>query len=407
MKQIQGGVTAAKGFFASAAEANLKYENRTDMALVFSEVPAVSAGTFTTNAVKAAPVRWDQQLIRENRTARAVVLNSGIANACTGKEGEQCNLEMAQAVADALSLSEKEVLTASTGVIGPQLPMDRVRQGVGQLKERLSSGLQAGSDAAEAIMTTDTYRKECAVCFEIDGKTVTIGGMAKGSGMIHPNMATMLSVITTDAAVSKTLLQRAISHAVTESFNQISVDRDTSTNDTVIVLANGEAKNEQITGDGESYHAFCEALKYVCISLARKLAADGEGATKLLTVEVRHVPEKEQARALAKSVISSNLVKTAVFGGDVNWGRILCAMGYSGVAFDPERVSLYIESELGALQIVRDGAATDYSEEKAAEIFSAKEITCIADLNAGTEQAVAWGCDLTYEYVKINGDYRS
>ncbi|MFQ9985233.1 MAG: bifunctional glutamate N-acetyltransferase/amino-acid acetyltransferase ArgJ [Lachnospiraceae bacterium] len=400
MKQIQGGVTAAKGFFASAAEANLKYENRTDMALVFSEVPAVSAGTFTTNAVKAAPVRWDQQLIRENRTARAVVLNSGIANACTGKEGEQCNLEMAQAVADALSLSEKEVLTASTGVIGPQLPMDRVRQGVGQLKERLSSGLQAGSDAAEAIMTTDTYRKEFAVCLEIDGKTVTIGGMAKGSGMIHPNMATMLSVITTDAAVSKTLLQRAISHAVTESFNQISVDRDTSTNDTVIVLANGEAKNEQITGDGESYHAFCEALKYVCISLARKLAADGEGATKLLTVEVRHVPEKEQARALAKSVISSNLVKTAV-GGDVN-GDDLCAI----LGWCLTRSACMMRAK-GALQIVRDGAATDYSEEKAAEIFSAKEITCIADLNAGTEQAVAWGCDLTYEYVKINGDYRS
>lgn len=406
MKYIYGGVTAAKGYWASGAEANIKYQNRLDMALVFSRVPAKVAGTFTTNVVKAAPVKWDMEIIK-NEAAQAIVFNSGIANACTSKVGEKANEEMAKAVADALNIPVQYVLTGSTGVIGMQLPVDRIKTGVLKLTEKLADTIEAGREAACAIMTTDTYSKECAVQFEVEGKTITVGGMSKGSGMIHPNMATMLSVVTTDLAISKELLQEALSASVKDTFNMISVDRDTSTNDTQIIFANGLAGNTEITEKNEAYEAFCNALNDVNRTLAIMMAKDGEGATKLFETKVIHAKTKEEAIVLSKSVITSNLVKTAIYGSDANWGRILCALGYSGVDFDPENVDLYIESKSGKLKLFENGLATDFSEEFATQILSDEEVTAIADMKQGDASATAWGCDLTYDYVKINGDYRS
>lgn len=407
MKKIDGGVTAAAGFKAAATAAEIKYKNRKDMALVFSEIPAKVAGVFTRNVVKAAPVQWDRDIVKNEEFAQAVVLNSGIANACTSKEGLETNQAMAQAVADTLQIPLRSVLTASTGVIGMPLPVDRAVKGIQAMVPELKDTTEAGTLAAEAIMTTDTISKQCAVQFELEGKTITVGGMSKGSGMIHPDMATMLCVITTDISISKDLLQKAVQADVKDSFNMISVDRDTSTNDSMMVLANGKAGNTEITTEGAEYDLFCEALATVTKTLAKIMASDGEGATKLFETTVINAKTKEEAVILSKSVITSNLVKTAVYGSDANWGRILCALGYSGVEFDPEVVDLYIESEGTRLQLVANGMATDYSEEEATKILSAKEVTAIADMKAGTESATAWGCDLTYDYVKINGDYRS
>lgn len=407
MKKIEGGVTAAKGYQAAVTAAGIKYQNRTDMALVVSETPAAVAGVFTTNVVKAAPVLWDQQIVREQQTAQAVVINSGIANACTGEEGRRINEAMAQAVADELGCPKEAVLTASTGVIGMQIPVERIRAGAKQLTPKLSDSLEAGNAAAQAIMTTDTVSKECAVSLELGGKTVTLGGMSKGSGMIHPNMATMICVLTTDVSIKKELLQELLAENVKESFNMISVDRDTSTNDTYVILANGEAGNPVIDRKNEDYEKFKEALEYVSKTLAKAMAKDGEGATKLIEATVLHAATKEEAVLLAKSVICSPLVKTAVYGCDANWGRVLCALGYSGASFDPEQVELVLKSEKGELLIVREGRSTGYSEETATEILSGEEITFLIDIQQGEEMATAWGCDLTYDYVKINGDYRS
>jgi glutamate N-acetyltransferase/amino-acid N-acetyltransferase len=406
MEIINGGVTAAKGYKAAGIYAGIKKKKK-DMALVYSTVPARAAGTFTTNVVKAAPVKWDIKLIKEAKTAQAVVLNSGVANACTGALGDENNYKMAEAVAHNLDLPVTDVLTASTGVIGHQLPIDVITDGAKLLTAALEDSIDSGLQAAEAIMTTDTYSKEYAVSTIIGGSTVIIGGMAKGSGMIHPNMATMLGVITTDAAISKELLQEAVSADVKDSFNMVSVDRDTSTNDSLILLANGLAGNTEITEKNQDYDEFCKALKIVTTELAKKMAADGEGATKLFETLVIGAKTKEDAVVLSKSIITSNLVKTAVYGNDANWGRILCAMGYSGVDFDPELVDLYVESTDGKLKLVENGMATDYSEETATKILSAKEVRAIADLKVGEETATAWGCDLTYDYVKINADYRS
>jgi glutamate N-acetyltransferase/amino-acid N-acetyltransferase len=406
MEMIQGGVTAAKGYKAAGIYAGIK-KKRNDMALVYSIVPARSAGTFTTNVVKAAPVKWDIKVIKEQETVQAVVLNSGVANACTGNLGEENNYKMAEAMANNLGLAAHDVLTGSTGVIGKQLPVDVITEGTRLLAEALDETLKSGLEAAQAIMTTDTYSKEYAVSIELGGKTVTIGGMAKGSGMIHPNMATMLSVVTTDAAICKALLQEAISADVKDSFNMISVDRDTSTNDSFILLANGLAGNTEITEKNEEYVTFCKALHSVTTELAKKMAADGEGATKLFETVVVGAQTKDEAVILSKSIITSNLVKTAVYGNDANWGRILCAMGYSGVDFNPDLVDLYIESTEGKLKLVENGMATDYSEETATKILSAKEVRAIADVKMGKQSATAWGCDLTYDYIKINADYRS
>lgn len=407
MKIIDGGVTAAKGFMASGAEAGIKYKNRKDMALVFTEEPAVAAGTFTTNVVKAAPVLWDQEIIAKGAPVHAVVLNSGIANACTGAQGKEYNVGMAEAVAEACSVAAEEVLTASTGVIGMQLHMEPVRKGAVLLKEALSDGREAAKAAAEAIMTTDTVSKECAAVFEVQGKNVYVGGMSKGSGMIHPNMATMLSVITTDACIGAELLQETLRDVVADTFNMISVDRDTSTNDTCLVLANGMSGVPEIVKGTKEYDDFREALFAVACELAKQMAGDGEGCTRLLEVTVQHAATVEEAKSLSKSVISSNLVKAAVFGCDANWGRILCALGYSGVSFDPERVDLYYRSGCGEIQVVRDGMDAAYSEEEATKILSCDKVTMTVDMKQGEAEATAWGCDLTYDYVKINGDYRS
>ena len=407
MKQIKGGVTAAKGYEAASTAAGIKYQGRTDMALIYSQVPCVSAGTFTTNVVKAAPVKWDRQIVDSGAGVQAVVVNSGIANACTGEEGMGYCKETAEAAAKALNIDAAGVLVGSTGVIGMQLPMQKLVDGIQVLAGKKAEGLQSGHDAALAIMTTDTVEKEMAVEIEIGGKTVTIGGMSKGSGMIHPNMCTMLAFITTDAAITKEALQKALREDVEDTYNMISVDGDTSTNDTAILLANGLAGNQEITYASPEYETFKEALHMVNETLAKKMAGDGEGATALFEVKVVGAESIKQAKTLAKSVVCSNLTKAAIAGHDANWGRILCAMGYSGVQFDPEKVDLFFESKAGKLQIIENGVATDYSEEVATKILSEPEITATADIKMGDYSATAWGCDLTHEYININADYRS
>ena len=407
MKIITGGVTAAKGFEAASVAAEIKYKNRTDMALVYSTVPCVAAGTFTTNIVKAAPVKWDQEIVYHAPAAQAVVINSGIANACTGTEGYGYCKQTARAAAKILNIPENSVLVASTGVIGMQLPIDRIVNGVSMLAAAKSDSEEAGLEAARAIMTTDTQPKYVGVQVEIGGKIVTIGGMCKGSGMIHPNMCTMLGFVTTDAAITKEMLQKALSEDVQDTYNMVSVDGDTSTNDTVLLLANGLAENPVIDKEDENYAKFKKALNYVNKELAKKIAGDGEGATCLFEVKIVGAESKEQAVTLSKSVITSSLTKAAIYGHDANWGRILCAMGYSGAQFDPEKVDLYFESAAGKLKIIENGVSTGYSEEMATRILSENYVTAIADVKMGDATATAWGCDLTHEYVNINADYRS
>ena len=404
--QIEGGVTAAQGFSAIGIAAGIK-KGKKDMAMLFSRVPCTAAGTFTSNVVKAAPVKWDSRIVHEKGMAQAVVLNSGVANACTGAEGYGYCEETAQIAGACLGIDSELVLTASTGVIGRQLPMDVIREGIRTMSGMLSDTTAAGTTAAEAIMTTDTKRKEIAVQTKIGGKTVTIGGMSKGAGMIHPKMCTMLAFITTDCAITHDMLQKALSESVDRSYNMISVDGDTSTNDTCVVMANGLAGNAQIDQAGADFDSFCAALHEVNVWLAQHMAADGEGATCLFEAEVTHASSYEQAVTLSKSVITSNLVKTAIAGHDANWGRILCAMGYSGASFDPEKVDLYFISEAGQLKIIENGVSTGYSEEEATKILSAPKVTAKIDLKEGNESAVAWGCDLTHEYISINADYRS
>lgn len=407
MQRIDGGVNAPKGYEASGIEAGIKYGNRKDMALVFSTEPANAAGTFTTNVVKAAPVQWDKEIVESGHHVRAVVLNSGIANAATGKEGKEYNYEMASEIAKVLGIVPEEVLTASTGVIGMQLRMAPIRKGAPLLKDALTTDRQGAKDAARAIMTTDTILKECAVTFEQDGSTITVGGMSKGSGMIHPNMATMLSVITTDAKVSHEVLQGMLREIVADSFNMISVDRDTSTNDTCVLLANGAAGAEEIKKDTDAYRALYEAVSYVATDLAKKMAGDGEGCTRLLEVTVKGTKTKQDAVTLSKSVISSNLVKTAIYGKDANCGRVLCALGYAGVEFDPEVVDLTLQAGGEEMLWIKNGVLTDFDEEKATEMMGMDKVTLVCDMKQGECSATAWGCDLTYDYIKINADYRS
>ncbi|WP_287448164.1 bifunctional glutamate N-acetyltransferase/amino-acid acetyltransferase ArgJ [Sellimonas sp.] len=407
MKVVTGGVTKAKGFEAASTAAKIKYQDRTDMALIYSEKPCVAAGTFTTNVVKAAPVKWDRKIVESGQPVHAVVVNSGIANACTGAEGMGYCEETAKAAGEALGIPSGSVVLGSTGVIGKQLPIDRIKAGVGELVKKKNDSLENGTLAAKAIMTTDTKEKELAVEIEIGDKTVTIGGMAKGSGMIHPNMCTMLSFITTDAVIGKEALQKALSQDVDDTYNMISVDGDTSTNDTVLLLANGAAGNEEIKEGTEDFDTFAEALHEINVYLAKRIAGDGEGATALFEATVVGCESKEQAKTLAKSIVCSNLTKTAIAGHDANWGRILCAMGYSGASFDPEKMDLYFVSSAGKIQIIENGTAVAYSEEDATKILSQPEVIALADIKMGGEKASAWGCDLTYDYIKINADYRS
>lgn len=406
-KNISGGVNAAKGFMANGLNAGIKNNVKKDMALVYSEKPCVAAGVFTTNKVKAAPVKWDYNVVHNSPYVQAVVINSGVANACTGEEGYGYCMDMAEAVGNEMQLPKDAVLVASTGVIGRQLPMDIIKEGIKKLPKGLKPDEEAATLAAEAIMTTDTKSKQVAVNFEIDGKVVTVGGMCKGSGMIHPNMATMLCFITTDCMIKKDLLQKALSEIVNDTFNMISVDGDTSTNDSVLLLANGMAENKIIDTEDENYKKFYEALYYIMEELSKKIAGDGEGCTCLFEVRVLNALTKEDAKTMAKSVVCSSLTKAAIYGHDANWGRILCAMGYSGAEFDPELVDIYFESACGRLQIVKDGRADDYSEEEATKILSEDHVIAICDCKQGTFNATAYGCDLTHEYVNINADYRS
>ena len=400
-------VGTAKGFKAASAAAEIKYKGRTDMAMIYSETPCVAAGTFTTNVVKAAPVKWDQEIVYNHPVAHAVICNSGIANACTGTEGYGYCKETADAAAEVLGIPADSVLVASTGVIGMQVPVERIKNGIKMMAPKLSDSLESGEEAAKAIMTTDTKKKEVALQIEIGGKTVTVGGMCKGSGMIHPNMCTMLGFVTTDANITKEMLQEALSEDVKDTYNMVSVDGDTSTNDTVLLLANGLAGNPVIAEKNADYETFKEALNYINTVLAKMIAGDGEGATALFEVKVVGAESKEQAVTLSKSIVTSSLTKTAIYGHDANWGRILCAMGYSGAQFDPEKVDLYFESRAGKIKIIENGVSTGYSEEEATKILSEEEVTAIADVKMGEATATAWGCDLTYDYIKINADYRS
>ena len=406
MKQVEGGVCAAAGFSANGLNCGLNPDrNKNDLALIWSEKECTAAAVYTTNKVKGAPILVTKKhLAATGNKARAVIVNSKNANTCNA-DGEEKAQMMCDLAAAELGIKADEVIVASTGVIGQKLPIEPIRDHVQELVRGLSP--QNHGKAANAIMTTDTYAKETAVSFTLDGKTCTVGGMAKGSGMIHPNMATTLNFVTTDVAISSEMIQKALSEIVKVTYNCLSIDGDTSTNDTVLLLANGLAENPEITEKGEDYETFKAALNYINTTLAKKIAGDGEGATALFEVKIIGAESKEQAVTLSKSVVTSSLTKAAIYGHDANWGRILCAMGYSGAKFDPEKVDLFFESKAGKIQIIENGVAVDYSEEEATKILSEEAVTAIADVKMGDATATAWGCDLTYDYIKINADYRS
>ncbi|MCH3918681.1 MAG: bifunctional glutamate N-acetyltransferase/amino-acid acetyltransferase ArgJ [Spirochaetia bacterium] len=406
LKKGQGGVTAAKGFSASGVACGLK-KRKKDMAMIYSAVPCTFAGAFTTNLAAAAPVAWDRKLVAESTTCQAIVVNSGNANACTGEKGLSDAHDMAEITAEALGIAGKQVLVCSTGVIGVPMPMDTIRKGIGSCIEALGTDLSHGLDAATAILTTDTHDKQVGVTCKIGGKTVTIGGMAKGSGMIHPNMATMLSFITTDACISKSALQKLLGPTIAQSYNMISVDGDTSTNDTVLVLANGQSGATELEEGCEGWEDFKDAFTYVHTYLAKEIVRDGEGAGTFIEVTVRGARTLKDARTLARSVVSSNLVKAAFFGSDANWGRVVCAMGYSGVDFGIGHLKLSFVSGKGEVLVVDKGLPIPFDEDFAKQILLEKEVKVVAELKDGDATATAWGCDLTYDYVRINGDYRS
>ena len=404
MKEIQGGICAAKGFKANGIHCGIrKNKSKRDLSLIVSDVRAAAAAVYTTNLVKGAPILVNQKHLADGY-AQAIICNSGIANTCNANGVEMAE-EMGKLVEKATGVKSDDVVIASTGVIGMPLNVTPIANGMDELVAGL--GYDNNSLAAEGIMTTDTKKKETAVSFEIDGVECRIGGMAKGSGMIHPNMATMLVFVTSYVAITSEMLQKAVSDDVKTSFNMISVDGDTSTNDTFAVLANGMAGNKLIDSEGEAYDAFCEALHKVSVDLSRKIAGDGEGATKLLECKVTGGKTDEIAKKVAKSVICSSLTKAAMFGADANWGRVLCAIGYSGADVDIEKINVSFKSTKGTIEVCRNGAGVDFSEEKAKEILLENEIDILVDLNDGDFDATAWGCDLTYEYVKINGDYRT
>jgi len=413
MKEITGGVCAPKGFQAGGIRCGIKPSSqKKDLALIYSEKPCNAAAMFTSNKVCAASVHVSRENIAGGKL-RAIIANSGNANACTGQEGMDAAKRMAHLASEVLGVSQSEVAVASTGVIGVPLPISVIESNIGALKASLQNNEQGHAAALEAIMTTDLRKKDISVEAEIGGEIVRIGAMTKGSGMIHPNMATMLAFITTDAAIENDALEKALRLAVKRSFNRLTVDGDTSTNDMVVVMANGEAGNVPVNASDRcpnctaNFNAFYEALEYVCVSLAKKMARDGEGATKLVTVTVTNAASEDTAETLAKSVASSSLVKAACFGADANWGRVLCALGYAGVDFTPEKTDVLFKSTVGEIQVCKNGGSVSFSEEKAKKILSEEEIEISVNLNNGKEKASVWGCDLTYDYVKINGDYRS
>lgn len=403
MEIINGGICAAKGFTAGGIHCGIrKNKSKRDLALIFSETKASAAAVYTTNLVKGAPLAVTKMHLM-NGMAQAVICNSGNANTCNAN-GIEIAQQMSAITAEALGIEDDDVIVASTGVIGQPLDITPIKNSIGELKESLGNN---SAEAAEGIMTTDTVQKEIAVSFEIGGVTCKIGGIAKGSGMIHPNMATMLVFITTDTAISPEMLQKALSSDIQNTFNMVSVDGDTSTNDMVSVLANGMAGNKEITSEGEDFDTFMKALNTVTVHLCRMIAGDGEGATKLLECRVTGASDEKTAKTVAKSVICSSLTKAAMFGADANWGRVLCAIGYSGADVDVTKVDVSFTSAKGTIPVCKDGSGIDFSEEKAKEILLEKEIIINVGLNSGEFTSTAWGCDLTYEYVKINGDYRT
>ncbi len=404
MKTVQGGVCAAKGFTANGIHCGIrKNKTKKDLALIYSEVPASAAAVYTTNLVKGAPLTVTKNNISDGK-AQAVICNSGNANTCNA-DGIEIAKKMCDLLSEGLNIKAEDVVVASTGVIGQPLSITPIADGIPSLVDGLSKD---GSDsAAEGIMTTDTVKKEIAIEFEIDGKVCTIGGIAKGSGMIHPNMATMLVFITTDCAISSDMLSKALSSDIKNTFNMVSVDGDTSTNDMVTVLANGMAGNNEIVSEGADYEIFMKALNSVTVYLCRMIAGDGEGATKLLECHVNGAKDENTAKTVAKSVICSSLLKAAMFGADANWGRVLCAIGYSGADVDVTKVDVSFRSVKGEISVCKSGAGIEFSEEKAKEILLEKEIEIIINVGNGYGCATAWGCDLTYDYVKINGDYRT
>lgn len=404
-KFIDGGVTSPQGFTAQGVCAGIKPSNTTkrDLALIYCEKPCTAAAVYTKNLVKSSTITVTKKHL-ENGAAQAIIVNSGNANTCNA-DGIEIAEKMCEIAAETLGVKAEDVIVASTGVIGQPLPIEPVIKGAAMMKGKLSK--DGGTNAAEAIMTTDTIKKEMAMQAELGGKTVTIGGIAKGSGMIHINMGTMLSFVTTDAAVSAEMLEEALREAVEDSYNMVSVDGDTSTNDTLAIMASGLAGNEEITEKNEDYRVFVGALTEAFRSLAKKLAADGEGATKLLVCAVDGAKTKKDAVMVSKSIICSSLFKAAMFGADANWGRVLCAIGYSGADVDVSKVKVEFKSPKGEILVCENGAGVEFSEEKAKEILLEKEITVAVSLNDGEGKAEAYGCDLTYDYVKINGDYRT
>ncbi|WP_303868174.1 bifunctional glutamate N-acetyltransferase/amino-acid acetyltransferase ArgJ [Acetobacterium wieringae] len=407
MKLIKtGGVTTPLGFKTGGINCGIKKNEKNDLAMIFSEVPGATSIMTTTNVVKAAPILWCKKVMN-NPYKQAVVVNSGNANACTGQKGEEAVAATANKAAAVLGVQPEDVLIASTGVIGVILPVEKILSGIELLGAKLGSSQEDGDIAANTILTTDTVKKTIAVEVEIGGKSVKIGGMAKGSGMIHPNMATMLSFVTTDANIEPALLDQLLKETTVDTYNMISVDGDTSTNDMVTVIANGLAGNQPLQENTPDYEIFKEAFIYVHKTLAKKIIRDGEGASKFVEVEVRGTKTKDDARKLAKSVITSSLVKTALFGEDANWGRVLCALGYSGAEFDPLKVSLVFSSQAGMITLLNDGAPIAFDEDEAKKVLSETDIYIVVEMEEGDEKAVSWGCDLSYDYVKINGDYRS
>ena len=400
-------ITTPQGFSASFTAAELKYKGRPDMAMIFSDVPAIYAATFTKNKVKAAPVVWDESLLKQNSRISAVIINAGYANAATGEEGLKDAEDTADYTAKKISLDKSNVLVASTGVIGIRLPMDKLKSGIDNLIKNLSNESEMGHLASKAIMTTDTVEKEAATQLEIGGKMVTIAGMCKGSGMIHPNMGTMLSFITTDVNIDQKLLQKALSEIVDDTYNMISVDGDTSTNDSCIVLANGKAENDLIASEDSNYEKFKRALFEVNATLAKKIAKDGEGATKLMEIDIFGAKTKLDAKKIAKSVVTSNLTKAAIYGKDPNWGRIICAIGYAEADFEESKVDISFESEHGKIKLCENGREINFDEDMAKKIMDTDHLKIICDLKCGNENAVAYGCDLTHKYVDINASYRS
>ena len=406
MNIIEGGITAPKGFLATGEHVGVKKVKK-DLAIIYSEKPALCSAVFTKNLVKAPPLWWCEKLVKEKQKIQAIVINSGNANACTGDRGYQDALAMADTLSECLNIKKESVLVTSTGVIGVYLPMDKIIPGIKETSKTLGSDEKSAKRCAKAIMTTDTFRKEIAVEIDIKGKKVKLAGIAKGSGMIHPNMATMLGFITTDINISQELLDKAFKETINDSFNMITVDGETTPKDMPVILANGLAENPIVDKEDEDYEKFKTDLDYITKYLAKQIVKNGEEATKILECQIFNAKSKEDARVLCKAILNSNLVKTAFFGNDANWGRILSAMGASGVDFDPNQVKISFKNDTGEIKLFENGLPVEFDEDFAFKILKQEEIKSLIDMNRGLESIIGWGCDLSFDYVKINAEYRT